>query len=148
MAETTRRKFFQLAGVGVASASITGGVDSCAKIEQSATEKPVNELRKTEQIIHNDGHKRLNLGMASYTLRKINLEETIAMTKRLGLDRIAFKSFHLPLDSTEKQIRSVAELVEAARLDLYGCGVVYMNDENEVHRAFDYAKTAIRKLRS
>ncbi len=146
MTETTRRKFFQFAGMGVASASIVGGVDSCAKSEQSATEKPVNEMRKTEQITHTDGYKRLNLGMASYTLRKINLEETLAMTKRLGLDRIAFKSFHLPLDSTEKQIRSVAELVKAARLDLYGCGVVYMNDESEVHRAFDYAKTAGMKI--
>ena len=32
--------------------------------------------------------------------------------------------------------------MKAAGLRLYGCGVVYMRNENEVHRAFDYAKTS------
>lgn len=80
--------------------------------------------------------------MASYTFRKFNLDDTIAMTKRLGLTRIAFKSFHLPLESTEEEIKAVATKVKDSGLDLYGCGVVYMQNEDEVHRAFDYAKTA------
>ena len=67
MAETTRRKFFQLAGMGVASASFTAGMDGCVKNEQSSTEKPVNEMRKTEQITHTDGYKRLNLVSYRYS---------------------------------------------------------------------------------
>jgi len=88
------------------------------------------------------GQDRMKLGMASYTFRKFGLDETIAMTKRLGLERIAFKDFHLAMDSTEAEIRAVAKKVADAGLDLYGCGVVYMNNEAEVNRAFDYAKAA------
>ncbi|NOR15740.1 MAG: TIM barrel protein, partial [Candidatus Aminicenantes bacterium] len=83
-----------------------------------------------------------NLGMASYTFREFSLEDTLAMTKRLGLERIAFKSFHLALDSTEEEIRAVAAKVKAAGLDLYGCGVVYMKNSQEVGQAFKYAQTA------
>lgn len=89
-----------------------------------------------------DKLSRLNLGMASYTFREFPLEETLKMTKRLGLERIAFKDFHLSLESTDEEIKTVAEKTRAAGLDLYGCGVVYMQTEDEVERAFQYAKTA------
>ena len=82
------------------------------------------------------------MGMASYTFREFDLENTLEMTKRLGLSRICFKSFHLPLESSEKEIKSVAKKVEDAGLELYGCGVVYMKNKEEVNRAFDYAKAA------
>ena len=87
-----------------------------------------------------------SLGMASYTFRKFGLEETIAMTKRLGLQRIALKNFHLPLNSSDEEIKRVAKKVRDAGLDLYGCGVVYMKDEAEVHNAFRYAGAAGMKV--
>ncbi len=68
------------------------------------------------------------------------------MTRRLGLKRIALKSVHLPLESTEEEIKAVAEKVKEAGLELYGCGVVYMQNEEAVHRAFDYARTAGMKV--
>ena len=131
MGNTSRRKFFKLAGMGAATASLTGAADVCTEI-----------IRTTVK----DGYKRLNLGMASYTFRKFNLEDTIAMTKRLGLQRIAFKSFHLPLESTKEEIKAVASKVKDAGLELYGCGVVYMKNEEEVHRAFNYAQAAGMKI--
>jgi len=127
MTKTTRRDFFRLTGTGAAAASMAVGTDALAQKGQETVK---------------DGYKRLNLGMASYTFRKFDLENTLAMTKRLGLKRIAFKSFHLALDSTETEIKAVAAKVRDAGLDLYGCGVVYMKDEDEVRRAFDYAKAA------
>lgn len=90
--------------------------------------------------------KSLSLGMASYTFRKFSLEETVAMTQRLGLNRIVFKSFHLPLESTEEEIAAVARKVKQAGLELYGCGVVYMENEEEVERAFNYAQAAGMKV--
>jgi sugar phosphate isomerase/epimerase len=80
--------------------------------------------------------------MASYTFRAFGLDETLAMTKRLGLKRIAFKSFHLALESTPGEIRAVAGKVRDAGLDLYGGGVIYMTSEAETRQAFEYAKTA------
>lgn len=82
------------------------------------------------------------LGMASYTFREFSLDDTLTMTKRLGLKRIAFKSFHLPLESTESEIRAIAAKVKQEGLDLYGCGVIYMKSKEEVLRAFDYAGAA------
>ncbi len=37
-----------------------------------------------------------------------SLEETLAMTRRVGLKYICLKSFHLPMDSSPEQIAQVA----------------------------------------
>lgn len=89
---------------------------------------------------------KFRLGMASYTLRKFDLDQTLKMTKRVGLDYIAFKSFHLALDSRPERIKDVVAKVEDAGLTLYGGGVIYMNSEAEVRQAFDYAKIAGMKV--
>ncbi len=68
------------------------------------------------------------------------------MTKRVGLKYIAFKSFHLPLDSTPAQIQAVVAKVKEAGLILYGGGVISMKKEDQVHNAFDYAKAAGMKV--
>ncbi|MCU0914257.1 MAG: sugar phosphate isomerase/epimerase [Planctomycetes bacterium] len=82
------------------------------------------------------------LGLASYTLRKFDLAKTLEMTNRVGLRHIALKDVHLAMDSTPEQIRAAADQVKAAGIDLYGGGVIYMRDEAQVNRAFDYAKAA------
>jgi sugar phosphate isomerase/epimerase len=53
---------------------------------------------------------------------------------------------HLPLDSTPEQIRETVQKVKDAGLNLYGGGVIYMRDENQVNNAFDYAKAAKMKV--
>ena len=82
------------------------------------------------------------LGLASYTFREFSLEDTIAMTQRLGLQKIALKSMHLPLDASPAAIKAAAQKVRDAGLELYGAGVIYMKSEDEVNNAFEYAKTA------
>jgi len=125
MDKQTRRKFLQVAGTAMAaklsSASSALGTATAAK-------------------------NRLKLGLASYTLRKFGLDETLAMTARLGLKYICFKSFHLPLESTPAQIQDVVAKVKQAGLFLYGGGVISMKKEAEVHQAFDYAKAAGMKI--
>lgn len=125
---TTRRDFFRVTGKGLVAVSLASTLKACASAEKNESSGNVGEV--------------LKLGIASYTFRKFNLEETIAMTKRTALTRIAFKSFHLPLESTPDEIRSIAAKVRQAGLELYGCGVIYMNSEDEVNRAFNYAKEA------
>lgn len=85
---------------------------------------------------------KFELGMASYTFRAFSLEQTLAMTRRLGLKRICFKDMHLALDAAPEQIAAVVAKVKAAGLDLYAGGVIYMNNEAEVRRAFNYARAA------
>ncbi len=90
--------------------------------------------------------RRFPLGLASYTLRAFDLDQVIAMTRRVGLERIVLKSMHLPLESPEPEIRSAAAKVRAAGLDLFGCGVVYMTNEAETEQAFRYARAAGMRL--
>ena len=68
------------------------------------------------------------------------------MTKRVGLKYICFKSFHLPLESSDEQIRQVVQKVKDAGLILYGGGVISMNKNADVDRAFEYAKAAGMKV--
>lgn len=84
----------------------------------------------------------LNPGLASYTLRKLNLDDTIAVSRRLGLQKIALKSMHMPLNASAEELKSIAAKVSAAGLQLYGAGVIYMKTRDEVLQAFSYAKNA------
>jgi len=124
MQKTTRRNFVRLAGAGLgAGLAIGRGADSA--------------MPQARRLV-----PKFELGMASYTFRAFDLDQTLAMTRRLALKRISFKSFHLALDATPEQISAVVAKVKAAGLDLYAGGVIYMNNEAEVRQAFSYAKAA------
>jgi inosose dehydratase len=137
-----RREFLQIATVGAATALTTGpalaaqkGKGRRAKADAAPAAAPAT------------GQKlKFELGLASYTCRKFDLKQTLEMTNRVGLKHIALKDVHLAMKSTPEQIKEVAAQVKAAGLDLYGGGVIYMKDEAEVNRAFEYAKAAGMKV--
>jgi len=120
---TSRRRFLKLAAVAAAA---TAG--PAAAGAPSAPERT--------------GKAKFRLGLASYTLRKFSLEDTLAMAKRVALHHICLKSFHLPLDASPEQIRAAAAKVREAGLTLYGGGVISMKSEEAVEHAFQYARTA------
>ena len=123
----SRRQFLYLAGAG-AAASLVGTRNSMGQTRRSG--------------VSQKAEPPLKLGLASYTLRKFKLDETLAMTRRVGLKYICFKSMHLELDSTPAQIKAVVAKVKKAGLILYGGGVIYMRNEAQVRQAFNYAKAA------
>ena len=133
MKTLTRRDFFRKSAGAVGGTSLLSG----GLLMGGAGASPPPGERAEEE-----GRSGLLLGMASYTFREFGLEETLDMTGRLGLKRIAFKDMHLPLDSNPETIRETVTRVRQAGLELYGCGVVYMNTQAEVERAFAYARTA------
>lgn len=132
MKSTNRREFITTTA-GWTGAALASGLFNCT------TSAAVRTGKKSTADTQGE---RLKLGLASYTFRKFSLDDCLVMTKRLGLSRIVFKDFHLPLDSSPGTIQAVAAKVKAAGLDLYGCGVVYMKNEREIHQAFDYARAA------
>ena len=121
---SNRRTFLKAAGLGIAAASVPGLAP--ASVMQ-------NEALKTFGF---------QLGVASYSLRSFPLEQALDMTLRCGIDRIAFKSMHLPLDSDKATIQKAVELCKQKGIALYGGGVIYMKTKDEVDQAFEYAKTA------
>ncbi len=122
----SRQEFLRVLGISAAAGmtSVTG----------FATAPKASDTRAMEV--------NFKLGMASYTMRKFSLDEVIKVSKRLGLNSVALKSMHMPLESSASEIRSMAEKVRAAGLTLYGAGVIYMKTQQEVDAAFDYARNA------
>jgi len=133
MEKASRRQFLLISASGVIGSAIFG-MAGCYSKPPYFQRMPVDQEAMAGE--------KIKLGLASYTFRNFNLDDTITMTKRLGLKWICFKSFHLPLESTEEQIKATANKVQEAGLDLYACGVVYMKSEAEVEQAFDYARAA------
>jgi inosose dehydratase len=126
--KTTRREFLTLSGAGLLATSLPG---------VSAMASPPSS---------NASKFSFDLGIASYTFRKFSLEDTLRMTQRIGISKICFKSFHLPLDASDELIASTVAKCEEAGINLYGGGVIYMKTREEVDNAFEYARKAKMKI--
>jgi len=129
----TRRRLLQAAGIGAGALL----VDAHGCLGQT---QPLNEKKRGRR--KPAGERQFKLGLASYTTRKLSLDETLTITQRLGLKYICLKSFHLPLESTPAEIAAVAAKVKQAGIELYGGGVIRMKSEDEVNQAFEYARAA------
>jgi inosose dehydratase len=84
----------------------------------------------------------LTLGLASYTLRSLKLDDVIKTVNRLGIKQLALKSMHMPLEASADELKATSEKIKAAGINLYGAGVVYMKTQQEVENTFTYAKAA------
>ncbi|MBC8006192.1 MAG: sugar phosphate isomerase/epimerase, partial [Verrucomicrobia bacterium] len=84
----------------------------------------------------------LQLGLASYTLRKMNIDDALAVCQRLGIKHISLKDFHLKLTASDAEIAEVVKKCKDAGVDLGSGGVIYMKSEAEVDAAFAYARKA------
>ncbi len=124
--EESRREFLRLAGSGVA-AVLVPNVPHAMLLQTHGMPYPMLPF---------------DLGIASYTFRSFTLDETIAMTKRLGVRKLTLKEMHLPLKSTDREIGVAREKIAAAGLELDGVGVIYMKTEEDIRRAFAYAEKA------
>jgi len=121
---SNRRNFLKLSGLGIAAVALPGIAQSKSLQAKKAKFMPVR------------------LGLASYTLRKMNLDDALAVCQRLDIKHISLKDFHLKLDSTDVQIAEVVKKCKDACVELGSGGVIYMKSETEVDAAFEYARKA------
>jgi sugar phosphate isomerase/epimerase len=88
-----------------------------------------------------DEWMNFKMGIASYTFRKFSLEQTIKALQRLNLHYISIKDFHLELTSTTAERKAAIQKLKDAGITPLSCGNITMqNDENDIRRAFEYAK--------
>ena len=127
----SRRNFIKLTGLGIAASSFKGFSNPITKKIMGGSPTP---------------SEKLNLGLTSYTFRNFSLRQVIEMTNRLALKRLSLKDMHLPLNSTKEEIERAVQEIKNAGLELYGAGVIYMTNKDEVDRAFDYARYAGIKI--
>jgi sugar phosphate isomerase/epimerase len=88
-----------------------------------------------------DPWKGFKAGIASYTFRKMSLENTIIALQRLDLKYISIKDFHLSLKSTADERRAAVQKLKDAGITPLSCGNITMeNTEASVRQAFEYAR--------
>ena len=122
--QANRRNFLKLSGLGMAAVALPG-------ISQSAPGK----AKKSKTL-------PIRLGLASYTLRKLNLDDALAVCQRLDLKHISLKDFHLKLTASDVEIAEVVKKCKDAGVELGSGGVIYMKSEADVDAAFEYARKA------
>lgn len=86
----------------------------------------------------------LRLGVASYSLRNLTLDEAIATVKTLRISNIALFKNHCNWEGASiDECRAVGAKLKAAGLTLSGSGVVNLpNDEAKCRKAFENVKAA------
>jgi sugar phosphate isomerase/epimerase len=86
----------------------------------------------------------LKIGVASYSLRKFTLDQTIEALKDMKVQYVNFKDVHLPRTDPPETIKANRQKIEAAGLIIMGGGTITWKDDNEaeIRKDFDYAKLA------
>lgn len=84
---------------------------------------------------------RLKLGLASYSTRKLTLDETLQLCRDVDIAYINLKDVHLPMTDSQEAIRAARGRIEAAGLTIMGGGTITLkNDPEQVRKAFEYAR--------
>jgi inosose dehydratase len=118
----TRRSFIKTAGAGAFAAGMPAIVSDPEIVTYPA---PTDLFR---------------LAIAGYTFAKINLDDSLAMMKRVGVNLLGVKDFHLPLNSTKEVIDQTLAKMKSYGVEPYGVGPIYMKSESAVDQSFAYAK--------
>jgi sugar phosphate isomerase/epimerase len=83
------------------------------------------------------------VGIASYSLSKLPLEEAIKAIRRVGVNYVSIKDAHLPLKSSAAERKEIAQKFRDAGIAPLSCGNITMSDdESEIRNAFEYARDA------
>jgi sugar phosphate isomerase/epimerase len=123
----TRRNFVKKTGAGFAAAV-------------AASMLPVENLNGQDSVKEPSTKTLFKISIAGYSFVNFDLEQSLKMMRRMDVRYLCIKDFHLPLDSDEKQIAAFHAQLKEANVTGYGVGPIYMNNEGEVDRAFEYAK--------
>jgi len=86
---------------------------------------------------------RLKLGVASYSMRELSLDQAIEGAKTLGITSMTFKDVHLPRTDPPDVTRALSAKIKAAGITIAGGGTITLpNDPVQIRKDFEYAKNA------
>ena len=70
-------------------------------------------------------NEKFNIGMAGYTFRNFNLDQTLDMMQKCDVKYLCIKDFHLPLNSNEKEIADFHAKLASKGIKGYAVGPIY-----------------------
>ncbi len=103
------------------------------------------ETRPGQQPPPETGEK-FKVGMAGYTFVKFDLDKTLETLEKTDVHYLCIKDFHLPMNSTVEEIAAFHAKLKASDVTGYAVGPIYMKTEEEIDKAFEYAKRVGVKL--
>lgn len=86
------------------------------------------------------GYDDFKIGVAGYTYRSYDIDQTLAFLKSMEVKYFSVKDWWLPLDSTKEQMDAFKAKCREAGVNPYILGPIYMRSEADVDRAFAYAE--------
>jgi sugar phosphate isomerase/epimerase len=128
-APMTRRTALQRLALAGAGLPLLGGVLARAASVEASEVKPAID-------------PRFKLGVASYTLRGMPLDNALVAVRRVGLNYISINRAHLPWENSPPGWAASVQKFKAAGVEVRCCGVMTLkNDEAAVRTCFEYART-------
>lgn len=118
----SRRSFFTTTGAAAAAMAFNGASALNAQEAPSKLEP------------------KFELGLASYSFRKFDVDQMIKWCKKAELKKVTLKDFHLSQKASDEECAAMAKKFKDAGLEIYSCGVIYMGDKATIDNAFRYAK--------
>lgn len=115
----------------------------------AAASIPLGGVRAQEELVQprvperpqNDAWRGLRVGVATYSLRGLKVEDAIAGIHRVDLKYASIKDVHLRMEAPQRWRHAVARKFKEAGITIASCGVVNMDtDEAKLRAAFEYAK--------
>lgn len=110
---------------------------------------PLGAVRGQQELVQprvserprDDPWRGLRVGVATYSLRGLKVEEAIAAIQRVDLKYASIKDVHLRMEAPQSWRHAVARKFKEAGITIASCGVVNMDaDEAKLRAAFEYAK--------
>ena len=88
------------------------------------------------------GKVNFKLGMAGYSCYRLSIDDTLALLKRLDVNYLCIKNFHLPFEATDADIATFKQKCTDHGVTGYGIGPIYMDlaQKDKVRTYFDFAK--------
>jgi len=132
---STRRNFVKKAGAGLLAMGASSAIFSD---ELHAANDPVKSPKKEDLF---------KVSMAGYTFRLFDIDKTIEMLKRVNVNYLCIKDFHLPLKSTKEECDAFQAKLKSHGITGYGVGPIYMDKSlSQIDEAFEYARRAGVKI--
>lgn len=137
----TRREVLKTAALGALAVPLATAIASAAEKKKAAAEPAALPTYTSFPEGRENG---LRLGVASYSLRNLSLDDAIATVKVMRVSNIALFRLHCNWEEAAvAECRAVGDKLKAAGLRLTGSGVVNLpNDEAKCRKAFENVKAA------
>ena len=86
------------------------------------------------------GSKDLKIGIAGYSYRSFDLEQTLKYLQSMDVKYFSVKDWWLPLNSTDEDMAAFKAKCAEYGIEGYILGPIYMKTEADADRTFDYVK--------